>query len=65
MSTNDIDELKRQSDQAEAVYQEAMRARRDAVTASQEAARAAAKARSRYQRALGTVQVEEGADVGA
>jgi hypothetical protein len=55
---NSIDELKRRSDEAEERYQQSMRARRDAMAASQEAAKAAIKARSKYQRALG-VQGEE------
>jgi hypothetical protein len=64
MSTNDIDELRQASDQAEEEYQRTVRERRDAVLASQLALKAAAKARGRYMRALGA-QGEEGADVGA
>jgi hypothetical protein len=56
---NSIDELKRWSDEAEERYQQSMRARRDAVAASQEAARAAGRARAKYVRALGQ-QGEEG-----
>jgi hypothetical protein len=56
---NSIDELKRQSDQAEAEYQRTVRARQAAVRASQAALKTAAKARSRYQRALGA-QAEAG-----
>jgi hypothetical protein len=54
MSTNDIDELKRASDEAEERYQETLRARKAAIEASQAASKAAIKARSKYQRALGT-----------
>jgi hypothetical protein len=60
-SNNNIDELKAESDRAEHEYQAAMRVRRDAVQASQAALKAAARARSRYMRALGQ-QVEAGAD---
>jgi hypothetical protein len=58
MNDNSIDELKRESDEAEAEYQRTLRARKAAVTASQVALKAAIKARSKYQRALG-VQGEE------
>jgi hypothetical protein len=53
MSTNDIDELKRASDSAEAEYQRTLRARKAAVEASQAALKVAIRARSKYQRALG------------
>jgi hypothetical protein len=54
MSNNStIDELKAESDRAEHEYQDAMRARKAAVEASQAASKAAIKARSKYQRALG------------
>jgi hypothetical protein len=61
MKDNSIDELKRRSDEAEAAYQETLRARRAAVEASQVASKAAARARSLYVRALGQ-QGEAGAD---
>jgi hypothetical protein len=62
MSNNDsIDALRQASDQAEEEYQRTLRARIAAVEASQVAARAAGKARSRYMRALGT-QGEGGDD---
>jgi hypothetical protein len=62
---DNIDELKARSDQAEEEYQRTLQARQAAVVASQAAAKTAARARSLYLRALGKVQVEEDADVGA
>jgi hypothetical protein len=59
--SDNSDELRQASDQAEEEYQRTLRARIAAVEASQVAAKAAIKARSRYQRALGT-QGEAGAD---
>jgi hypothetical protein len=56
---NDIDELRAQSDAAEEELRRTMRIRKAAVEASQAALKAAAKARSKYQRALG--QQAEGA----
>jgi hypothetical protein len=53
MNDNSIDELKRGSDEAEAEYQRTLRARKAAVEASQAALKAAIRARSKYQRALG------------
>jgi hypothetical protein len=64
MNMNDnssLDELRQASDQAEEEYQRTVRERRDAVLASQLALKVAAKARSRYMRALGA-QGEAGAD---
>jgi hypothetical protein len=58
---DNISELKELSDKAEREYQETMRARKAAVEASQVASKAAIKARSKYQRALG-VQGEGGDD---
>jgi hypothetical protein len=58
---NDIDKLKVESDVAERAYQETMRAWKAAVEASQAASKAAIKARSKYQRALGQ-QAEAAAD---
>jgi hypothetical protein len=51
--TPTIDQLKALADEAEIEAQAAMRDRRAAVTRSQEALRAAAKARQKYLRASG------------
>jgi hypothetical protein len=50
----DISELQKASDDAERVYQEAVKARKAAITDSQEALKAATKARAKLMRALGT-----------
>jgi hypothetical protein len=59
-NNNSIDELRAQSDAAEEELRRTMRIRKAAIEASQ-ASKAAAKARSKYQRALGQ-QAEAGAD---
>jgi hypothetical protein len=59
--SDDIDELRQASDQAEEEYQRTLRARIAAVADSQQALKAATKARSRYMRALGQ-QGEAGND---
>jgi hypothetical protein len=51
MKHNDIDELTRECEEAERLYQEAMKARHMAVSASQEALKVAARARRRLMRA--------------
>jgi hypothetical protein len=48
-----IDELRVLADEAESLAQQAMRERAAAVARSQEALRAASKARQKYVRALG------------
>jgi hypothetical protein len=53
MSKSDIDVLKEQSDSAEEAYQRAVRARKDAISKSAEALKAATKARAKYMRAVG------------
>jgi hypothetical protein len=61
MSTNNIDELKAASDAAEERYQQTVKARKAAIADSQEALKAANKARGRYMRAAAQ-QTEAGAD---
>jgi hypothetical protein len=53
MNHDDIDELKRASDEAERRYQQTMRARKAAVADSQTALKEATRARQRFLRALG------------
>jgi hypothetical protein len=50
--SDNIDELRQASDQAEEEYQRTLRARIAAVEASQVASKAAARARSLYMRAF-------------
>jgi FtsZ-binding cell division protein ZapB len=59
-----IDELREAADRAEREAQQAMRERAAAVTRSQEALRAAARARQKYLRASGAQGGGEGSDGG-